>query len=133
MAAEADTAAVPDGPQPIGQRRVLVIIGALLLGMLLAQRLQPIGRHRGIGLNGHGTLTSPLASQGAVCRGAPLSRRRWWVPSWHSGQSAAPSGRPPSGSYAAAAIRRVLGPDDRRSKVATAVRAQRIRAAAVSG
>ena len=42
MTVEADTAVVPDGPQPIGQRRVLVIIGALLLGMLLAALDQTI-------------------------------------------------------------------------------------------
>src|ERR1700759_5768133 len=39
---EAEAAVVPDGPQPIGQRRVLVIIGALLLGMLLAALDQTI-------------------------------------------------------------------------------------------
>ena len=31
MTAEADATTTPDGPQPMGQRRVLVIIGALLL------------------------------------------------------------------------------------------------------
>ena len=42
MTVEAEAATVPDGPQPIGQRRVLVIIGALLLGMLLAALDQTI-------------------------------------------------------------------------------------------
>src|SRR6201997_594412 len=42
MTVEADAAMVPDGPQAIGQRRVLVIIGALLLGMLLAALDQTI-------------------------------------------------------------------------------------------
>jgi hypothetical protein len=42
MTVEAEAAMVPDGPQAIGQRRVLVIIGALLLGMLLAALDQTI-------------------------------------------------------------------------------------------
>ena len=41
MTVEADAATVRDGP-PLGQRRVLVIIGALLLGMLLAALDQTI-------------------------------------------------------------------------------------------
>src|ERR1700750_306191 len=42
MTVEAEAAMVPDGPQAIGQRRVLVIIGALLLGLLLASLDQTI-------------------------------------------------------------------------------------------
>ena len=42
MTAGTDAATVRDGPQAIGQRRVLVIIGALLLGMLLAALDQTI-------------------------------------------------------------------------------------------
>ena len=42
MTVEADAIVEPDGPQAIGQRRVLIIIGALLLGMLLAALDQTI-------------------------------------------------------------------------------------------
>jgi len=42
MTVEADARVEPDGPQAIGQRRVLIIIGALLLGMLLAALDQTI-------------------------------------------------------------------------------------------
>ena len=42
MTVEADATTVPDGPQPVAQRRVLIIIGALLLGMLLAALDQTI-------------------------------------------------------------------------------------------
>ena len=42
MTVEAEAATMPDGSQSIGQRRVLVIIGALLLGMLLAALDQTI-------------------------------------------------------------------------------------------
>ena len=42
MTVEADAAVMPDGAPAIGQRRVLVIIGALLLGMLLAALDQTI-------------------------------------------------------------------------------------------
>ena len=42
MTVEADAAVMPDGAPPISQRRVLVIIGALLLGMLLAALDQTI-------------------------------------------------------------------------------------------
>jgi len=42
MTVEADATVEPDGPQAIGQRRVLIIIGALLLGMLLAALDQTI-------------------------------------------------------------------------------------------
>ena len=42
MTVSAGAAMVRDGPQAIGQRRVLVIIGALLLGMLLAALDQTI-------------------------------------------------------------------------------------------
>jgi len=42
MTVEAEAAMVPDGSQSVGQRRVLIIIGALLLGMLLAALDQTI-------------------------------------------------------------------------------------------
>jgi len=42
MTVEADATMAPDGLQPLGQRRVLIIIGALLLGMLLAALDQTI-------------------------------------------------------------------------------------------
>src|SRR5690348_13169257 len=42
MTVEADATVEPDGPPSIGQRRVLIIIGALLLGMLLAALDQTI-------------------------------------------------------------------------------------------